>query len=101
MKWPGNIMKAVTRGIGDLSPSCRQAVRLQSAALDRKLSFRERLGLRIHLLLCKWCRRYGKQIRFLQTATREHAGEEQVLPQRTLSPEARERIKQRLQSEKK
>jgi len=86
--------------MGDLSPSCKQAVRLQSAALDGKLSLRERLGLRIHLVLCTWCRRYGKQIRFVQTATREHAGEEQVLPQRTLSDEARERIKQRLQSDK-
>jgi hypothetical protein len=101
MKWFGKIMKALTRGMGDLSPGCRQAVGLQSAALDGKLSFRERLGLRIHLALCQWCRRYGKQIRFLQTAARKHAGEEQVLPQRTLSPEARERIKQRLQSEKK
>jgi hypothetical protein len=101
MKWSGNIMKALTRGIGDLSPNCKQAVRLQSAALDRKLSFRERLGLRIHLVLCQWCRRYGKQIRFLQTATREHAGEEQVLPERTLSPEARERIKERLRPDKK
>ena len=99
MKWFRDIVKALTRGIGDLSPSCKQAVRLQSAALDGKLSFRERLGLRIHLVLCKWCRRYGKQIRFLHTASREHAGEEQV--RRTLSPEARERIKQRLQSEKK
>jgi hypothetical protein len=100
MKWPGNILKALARGMGDLSPSCKQAVRLQSAALDGKLSLRERLGLRIHLVLCTWCRRYGKQIRFVQTATREHAGEKQVLPQRTLSDEARERIKQRLQSDK-
>ena len=101
MRWLGHIMKALARGIADLSPSCKQAVRLQSAALDGQLSFRQRLGLRIHLVLCKWCRRYGKQIRFLQSATREHAGEELVLPQRTLSPEARERIKQRLQSEQK
>ena len=101
MNWLGNITKALGRGIGDLSPSCKESVRLQSAALDRKLPFRQRVGLRIHLLLCKWCRRYGKQIRFLQTATREHDGDKQTLPQRTLSSEARERIKQRLQSDKK
>jgi hypothetical protein len=49
-------------------------------------------------MLCKWCRRYGIQIGFLRTAAREHGEEEHALPPRTLSPEARERIKQRLQS---
>lgn len=101
MNWFGKITNALARGLGDLSPSCKQAARLQSAALDGKLPFRQRLGLRIHLMLCKWCRRYGKQIRFLQTATREHADDEQALPQKTLSPEARARIKQRLQAGKK
>jgi len=96
-----NILKALGRGFGDLSPNCKQSVRLQSAALDTKLPFRQRLGLGIHLMLCKWCRRYGKQIRFLRsaTATREHGAEEQALLQPTLSSEARERIKQRLESE--
>lgn len=98
MNWLTKILKALARGIGDLSPSCKQSVRLQSLALDARLKFHQRFGLRIHLMLCKWCRRYGKQIRFLRTATREHAGDDQALPRRTLSAEARERIKQRLQS---
>jgi hypothetical protein len=97
MNWLTDILKALARGIGDLSPGCKQAVRLQSAALDSKLPFRQRLGLKIHLLLCKWCRRYGKQIGFLRTAARERCEEEKVLPPQTLSPEARERIKQKLQ----
>jgi hypothetical protein len=101
MNWLANILKSLRRGIDDLSPSCKQAVQLQSAALDTKLPFRQRLGLRIHLMLCKWCRRYGKQIRFLCSATHEHGGEERALPPQALSPEARERIKDRLQAEKK
>jgi len=101
MNWLANILKALARGLGDLSPSCKQAVRLQSAALDTGLSFSQRLGLRIHLVLCRWCRRYGQQIRFLRSAAREHEDDEQVLPQRALSPEARERIKQKLQAEQK
>lgn len=99
MNWFANILKTLARGIRDLSPSCKQVVRLQSAALDRKLPPHQRLGLRIHLLLCKWCRRYGKQITFLRSATRQHGHEDQLLPPRTLSLEARERIKQRLQVE--
>jgi len=42
-----------------LSPGCREASRLQSEALDQPLSLPQRLGLRLHLLICKWCRRYA------------------------------------------
>ena len=91
-----NLMKLLARGAAGLSPNCKQATRLQSEALDRNLSFPQRLGLQLHLLLCKWCRRYGKQIRFLRDAAREHPAElAEPLPGK-LSPEARERSKQKL-----
>ena len=100
MNWLTDIAKALTRGMGDLSPSCKAATRLQSEALDRKLPLRQRFGLRVHLLLCKWCRRYGKQIAFLRKAAHEHPDElPEPVPQK-LSDEARERIKQRLQADK-
>ena len=82
-----------------LLPTCRQVSKLQSDLLDRPLSLPKRFGLRLHLLVCKWCRRYGKQIRFLHEAVHEHPDElSQATPQ-TLSPEARERLKQRLGQE--
>ena len=83
-----------------LSPDCREAVRRQSDALDRPLPRLQRIGLRLHLLLCLRCARYGKQIRFLRTAAQhceqhdEHSGG----AGKNLSPEARERIKRALQS---
>ena len=80
MNWFTNTLKTLARGIGDLSPSCKQAIRLQSAALDHKLPLRQRLGLRIHLLLCKWCRRYGKQITFLRSVARQPTHEDRLLP---------------------
>ena len=93
------LMKSLARGIGELSPSCREAARLQSIAFDRKLTLRQRFGLRVHLLLCRWCRRYGKQIKFLQDAAHEHPHEMvEPAPQR-LSDEARDRIKKKLQAE--
>jgi hypothetical protein len=80
-----------------LMPSCRDASRLQSEALDKELSLSKRFGLSLHLLVCKWCRRYGKQIRFLRDAAHEHSENlSEAVPQK-LSAEARERIKQRLQ----
>jgi len=100
MNWLTNTAKALTRGMGDLSLSCKAATRLQSEALDRKLPLRQRFGLRVHLMLCKWCRRYGKQITFLREVAHEHPDElAKPVPQK-LSNEAKERIKQRLQADK-
>ena len=96
MNWLVKIVKSVVRGLADLSPGCKTATRLQSEALDHKLPLRQRFGLSVHLLLCKWCRRYGKQITFLRNAAREHPDEVTEPVPQTLSAEARERIKQRL-----
>lgn len=99
MNWPVNMLKLVVRGMTALSPDCSKASRLQSEALDRKLPILQRIGLRIHLALCKWCRRYGKQIRFLREAAHEHP-DALVEPDRHKLPDdARERLKQRLRAE--
>jgi predicted AAA+ superfamily ATPase len=94
------IIDVLKSGYGALSPTCRDASRLQSEALDKKLSLSKRLGLWLHLLICKWCRRYGKQIRFLRSAAQECPDHLTEAGPQKLSAEARERIRQRLQSEK-
>jgi hypothetical protein len=100
MPFVKKITDAIKSAVGTLSPNCRDASRLQSEALDKKLSFAKRVGLRLHLLICKWCRRYGKQIRFLRSAAQQcpdHLTE--AIPQ-NLSAEAKERIRERLQAGK-
>jgi hypothetical protein len=94
MRWLRNLAGAP----GTLSPTCKKATRLLSEAMDRRLSFFEKFGLRLHLFLCKWCRRYGEQLKFLRSAARECQEHESRQEPQRLSPEARERIKQRLQS---
>jgi hypothetical protein len=79
-----------------LSPSCKEASRLQSEALHRPLAFPERMGLRMHLLLCNWCRRYGKNLRFLKGVVEDVPSEEHCHHSQALTPEARERMKQKL-----
>jgi len=69
--------------------------------MDRQLSQFEWVGLRLHLILCAWCRRYGHQLRFLRTTTQPCEEHQVADPQQTLSMEARERIKQKLQSMRK
>jgi hypothetical protein len=91
----GRILRSL---VGILSPSCKQAARLQSEAMDRRLSLFERFGLQVHLLLCKWCRRYGEQLTFLRSAALECDEHENPVVLQRLSPDARERIKKRLLS---
>ena len=99
MNSPRTPVKGLARVVSVLSPSCKQASRLQSEAMDRHLGFFERLGLRIHLLLCGWCRRYGEQLQFLRIAAHQcERDDDQSQSNHKLSPEARERIKQKLQS---
>jgi len=45
--------------------TCRQATQLLSEKQDRSLLWRERSDLQLHLLVCRSCRRYGKQIKTL------------------------------------
>lgn len=49
---------------------CRDLVPLMSESLDRRLSLREWLGLHFHLIVCAWCARYLKQIKFLRNMLR-------------------------------
>ncbi len=51
--------------------TCKQASQLLSQSLDRQLSARERFALRLHLLICKYCKRFGEQIKLLRTAIKQ------------------------------
>jgi len=76
--------------------NCREVTQLASEALDRKLSLKERIGLRFHLMMCKLCTRYVRQLKFMHHASRA-ADENQVTaigPR--LSETARDRIRKQL-----
>jgi len=42
--------------------SCRRATELLSAAMDRPLTRKERMFLRLHLPICTSCRRFRRQL---------------------------------------
>lgn len=95
-----NFLKKIKSGCAELSPDCREASRAQSEALDHPLPLAKRAGLWLHLLICKWCRRYGKQVRFLRHAAHDHHEELTEAAPQKLSGEARDRMKRKLQAEK-
>jgi hypothetical protein len=77
--------------------NCRQVTRLVSRSMDAKLRWYQLLGMRLHLLYCTWCRRYASQVRLLHKACKELDPECKANPSYTLSAEAKDRMRARLQ----
>ncbi len=76
--------------------SCKEAANLVSESLEDLLTFRQRLALGVHLLMCRFCSRYQKQTLLIREAMRRIAHEEEGSADAckvSLTPEARERIK--------
>ena len=53
--------------------SCKEATRLVSRGLDRRLGLAERVALRLHLAICDGCSHFSKQMLFLRKAMRRLA----------------------------
>jgi hypothetical protein len=75
--------------------NCREATHLSSEAEDRQLTFRETISLRMHLVMCKLCRRYARQLRFLRLVAAQLAARPQT--ESGLSQTARERIRREVE----
>ncbi len=56
--------------------SCKQATHIMSQQQDRTLSWRERLNLKMHLLLCSGCRQFDRQMDLIRQAIRRFSGGE-------------------------
>ncbi|MBI2969212.1 MAG: anti-sigma factor [Gammaproteobacteria bacterium] len=78
---------------------CSEVSELASQALDRKLGWRERFGLYMHLLLCKPCVQFRRQISFLRRAASTLPEDHSPRPDAKLAPSARDRIRTRLGSD--
>lgn len=48
--------------------SCKESAELMSQGLDRSLGLRERISLRLHLLVCYGCRNARRQLEFIRRA---------------------------------
>ena len=83
--------------------NCKEVSRLMSERRDHPLPLRQRVGLRLHLAMCKLCRIVGDQLEFLSRLSKKagDTADESYLArygfsQETLSPEVKDRIKQQL-----
>jgi hypothetical protein len=78
------------------TPNCAEMSRLASQSWEQPLSFRTRLKMRLHFLICVWCERYSKHLKRLHRAGSHADHHIEKLPGRGLSLEARQRIVQHL-----
>ena len=54
--------------------SCREASKLISEGMDRRLSVTERITLRLHVGICDACTRFTAQVQFLRRALKAFPG---------------------------
>jgi hypothetical protein len=92
-------MHAVRFWLLRILPTCKRAVAMISESMERRLSLRERVWLKLHLWVCAWCLWYQEHLLTMRETLRKQSAnvEEDDPPSAAgLSPEARERIKRAL-----
>ena len=80
-------------------PTCKQMASVMSESLERPLTLRERVTLKLHLWVCVWCVWYLENLRTMREALRARGTREEsdeVDSAVKLSEEARERIRRAL-----
>ncbi len=82
-------------------PTCQQTVEKISQSMERKLTLRERIDLKLHLWICAWCQWYLEHLQLIRDAARAKGAESPDLESTSpsLSADARERIKRKLAGE--
>lgn len=78
---------------------CKRATELISDSRHRKLTRYERVCLALHMMICRACRAYRRQVELIEEALRESgASVDELLASagESLSPDARQRIEDAL-----
>jgi hypothetical protein len=75
------------------TPTCPEVVRILSLGMDKKLSLMMRIKLRIHYLMCSFCERYMKQLKYIRQVSREFPEKIGDISDASLSADAKDRIK--------
>jgi hypothetical protein len=78
-------------------PPCEQMVQTLSQSMERRLSFLERIKMKLHLWICAWCQWYLEHMLVIRDAARIKGCDLPEMDRRPgLSAAARERIKRNL-----
>ena len=73
--------------------SCRTAAELISKEQDAKLRLAQRVNLEIHVFLCVGCRRFRRQLKFVDNAVKEYFSSDVMpAPESVLTADAKKRL---------
>ena len=79
--------------------SCKDVSQLLSESMDRSLPFYQRMLIRLHLLMCKYCSRLKEHFEALRTASRhEELFGNELDASRALSNDGKERLNEFLKN---
>jgi hypothetical protein len=80
--------------------NCKEASQIASDAQERPLSLGEKINVYLHLLICKPCVNFNKQLKFMRKATASANDQVSIKPDTGMSDNTRERIRQQLNQKK-
>jgi hypothetical protein len=75
------------------TPTCPEIVRILSLGMDKDLPLITRIKLRIHYLMCSFCQRYMKQLKYIRQVSREFPEKIGDVSDVSLPADAKARIK--------
>ncbi len=77
--------------------SCKDVTQLLSESMDASLPIGKRIGVRLHLLICKFCLRYKRQLLLIrETVRRVWRGRPKIFPWKPFRRRRRDRIRKSL-----
>ena len=91
--------RSLLNSLKRLSPTFRQTARLISDAMEGDLPMPDRVGMSLHLAICRGCRRYRRSVVFLSRLLGIAAGKQPSLVHKGLSEGARARILQNIRQQ--
>lgn len=94
-------MKSLGKIMNYVLPDCKEAAKLSSYSLDEALPLKKRLGLKLHIMFCKFCRRNNEQLYLIRELIRKKLSSSEngsTEFNRRLSEESRQRISKVLKS---
>ena len=94
MKFYQRIKDAVRHWLQLNLPACCETTAVISESMERALTIRERLLLKLHLKVCVWCKWYMEQVLSIRKTLRTEPVDLESLP--GLADDARARLKKKI-----
>lgn len=76
---------------------CDKVSKFVSESMDRELSLLEKIGVRVHLLMCGHCARFAKQLKLVRNTIRKESNN---YPRVKLDGDAKIKMKKRLDQDR-